>query len=145
MTHNVKANTVIIPVRSNKSVQHGSYTHFNFVIHPFSTPPVNPILLEVPTDMNISLFENGMFTCKARGFPTPTVSWYRNGRHLDVNALDNVDITAVMIGHNTTSILTITNATYENSGKYFCSATSSGPAVIGVNCSEVDVIVRRKW
>ena len=106
---------------------------------------MNPILLEVPNDRNISLFDNGMLTCKARGFPNPKVLWYQNGTHHDVNALRNVKVTVLMMDHNTTSTLTITNATFDNSGRYFCSATSSGPAIIGVNSSEVYVIVRRKW
>ena len=95
--------------------------------------------------MNISLFENGTLTCKARGFPAPEVLWYQNGTRLDVNALGNVNVHALMMNRNTTSTLTITNATFDNSGRYFCGATSSDPAVIGVNSSDVDVIVRRKW
>ena len=85
-----------------------------------------------------------MLICRARGFPTPEVVWYQNGTHLDVAALGNVNVTAVMMSRITTSTLTITNATFANSGKYFCSVTSSDPNVISVNSSEVDVIVRRK-
>ena len=95
-------------------------------------------------DTNISLFEEGMIICRARGFPTPDVLWYQNGTRLDVAALGNVNVTAVMMGHTTTSTLTITNATFANSGRYFCSATSIDPNVVSVNSSEVDVIVRRK-
>ena len=112
---------------------------------PLSTHPVNPILLEEPVDRNISLFENGVLTCRARGFPTPEVSWYQNGTRLDVAAVGNVDITEVMMNRDTTSTLTITNATFDNSGRYFCNVTSSDPDVITVNSSAVDVIVRRKW
>ena len=95
-------------------------------------------------DTNISLFEEGMVICRARGFPTPDVLWYQNGTRLDAAALGNVDVTAVMMGLNTTSTLTIINATFANSGRYFCSVTSSDPNVISVNSSEVDVIVQRK-
>ena len=112
---------------------------------PLPTPPVNPILLEEPVDTNISLFEDGMLLCRARGFPTPEVLWYQNGTRLDAAALGNVNVTAVMMGLNTTSTLTITNATFANSGRYFSSATSIDPSVISVNSSEVDVVVRRKW
>ena len=112
---------------------------------PLPTPPVNPILLEEPVDTNISFFEDGMLICRARGFPTPEVLWYQNGIRLDVAALGNVNVTAVMMGLNTTSTLTITNATFANPGRYFCSATSIDPNVISVNSSEVDVIVRSKW
>ena len=108
-------------------------------------PPVNPILLEEPVDTNISLFENGVLTCRARGFPTPEVSWYQNGTRLDAAAVGKVNITAVIMNRDTTSTLTITNATFDNSGRYFCSVTSSDPNVIMVNSSEVDVIVRREW
>ena len=111
---------------------------------PLPTPPVNPILLEEPVDRNISLFEDGMLICWARGFPTPDVLWYQNGTRLDVAALGNVNITAVMTSHITTSTLTITNATFANSGRFLCSATSIDPNVISVNSSEVDVIVHRK-
>ena len=106
---------------------------------------MNPILLEEPVDTNISLFEDGMLFCRARGFPVPEVLWYQNGTRLDVAALGNVNVTAVMMSRITTSTLTITNATFANSGRYFCSATSSDPNVISVNSSEVDIIVRRKW
>ena len=95
-------------------------------------------------DTNISLFEVGMLICRARGFPTPEVLWYQNGTRLDMAALGNVDVTAVMMGLNITSTLTITNATFDNSGRYFCSAASSDPNVVSVNSSEVVVIVRRK-
>ena len=105
---------------------------------------MNPILLEAPVDTNISLFEDGMLICRARGFPTPEVLWYQNGTRFDVAALGNVNVTAVMMGRTTTSTLTITNATFANSGRYFCSATSIDPNVVSVNSSEVDVIVRRK-
>ena len=112
---------------------------------PIPTPPVNPILLEEPVDRNVSFFEGGMLICRARGFPTPDVLWYQNGTRLDVAALGNVNVTAVMTSRIATSTLTITNATFANSGRYFCSATSIDPNVISVNSSEVDVIVRRKW
>ena len=111
---------------------------------PLPTPTVNPILLEEPVDRNISLFEDGMLICWARGFPTPDVLWYQNGTRHDAAALGNVDVTAVMMSRITTSTLTITNATFANSGRYFCSATSIDPNVISVNSSEVDVIVHRK-
>ena len=94
---------------------------------------------------NISLLEDGMLICRARGFPVPEVLWYQNGTRLDVAALGNVNVTAVMTSRNTASTLTITNATFDNSGRYFCSVTSSDPNVISVNSSEVDVIVQRKW
>ena len=96
-------------------------------------------------DTNISLFEDGMLICRARGFPAPEVLWYQNGIRLDVAALGNVNVTAVMMSRITTSTLTITNATFANSGRYFCGATSIDTNVISVNSSEVDVIVRRKW
>ena len=112
---------------------------------PIPTPPVNPILLEEPVDTNISLFDDGMLICRARGFPTPDVLWYQNGTRLDVAALGNVDVTAVMTSRITTSTLTITNATFANSGRFLCSAASSDPNIISINSSEVDFIVRRKW
>ena len=96
-------------------------------------------------DTIIYLFEDGMLICRARGFPTPEVLWYQNGMRLDVAALGNADVTAVMMGLNITSTLTITNATFDNSGRYFCSATSSDPNFVSVNSSEVVVIVQRKW
>ena len=111
---------------------------------PLPTPPVNPILLEEPVDTNISLFEDGMLICRARGFPTPEVLWYQNGTRFDAAALGNVNVTAMMTSHITTSTLTITNATFANSGRYFCSATSIDPNVCSVNSSEVDAIVQGK-
>ena len=96
-------------------------------------------------DTIIYLFEDGMLICRARGFPTPEVLWYQNGTRLDVAALGNADVTAVMMGLNITSTLTITNATFDNSGRYFCSATSSDPNFVSVNSSEVVIIVQRKW
>ena len=111
---------------------------------PLPTPPVNPILLEEPVDRNISLFEDGMLICRARGFPTPDVLWYQNGTRLDVAAPGNVNVTAVMMSRITTSTLTITNATFANSGSFLCIAASIDPNVISVSSSEVDVIVRRK-
>ena len=95
-------------------------------------------------DTNISLFEDGMLICRARGFPTPEVVWYQNSTRLDVAALGNVNVAAVMMSRITTSTLTITNATFVNLGRYFCSVTSSDPSVTSVNSSEVDVIVQRK-
>ena len=103
---------------------------------------MNPILLVEPVDTNITLFEMGQLTCVARGFPSPEVSWYQNGTLLDVNALGNVDVSSTIMSRNTTSTLTFRNATFDNSGRYFCSATSSDPDVTGVNSSAVDVIVR---
>ena len=106
---------------------------------------MNPILLEEPVDTNISLFEVGVLICRVRGFPAPEVLWYQNGIRLEVAALGNVNVTAVMMSRITTSTLAITNVTFDNSGWYFCSITSSDPNVISVNSSEVDIIVQRKW
>ena len=65
---------------------------------------------------------NGTFTlmCVAEGFPTPAIIWFMNNTMIS-NGVSDVD----MAMNVRTSRLTISNASFSDSGMYYCEAESS--------------------
>ena len=71
---------------------------------------------------------NGTFTltCIAEGFPTPAIIWFMNNTMIS-DGVSDVD----MAMNVRTSTLTISNASFSDSGMYYCEAESS--EFVGLN------------
>ena len=65
---------------------------------------------------------NGEFslTCRAEGFPRPSIIWFMNNTMISDGVSDVNDSITVI-----TSTLTISNANFNDSGMYHCQAMSS--------------------
>ena len=89
----------------------------------------------------ISEGSTSVITCKAVGYPPPTVVWNRMNGILSVSVSDSV---STLIGDgNITRVsvnLTIANASREDTGVYTCSANNS----IGSDDRNVNITVQRK-
>ena len=88
--------------------------------------------------------ETTTITCKALGFPPPTVVWNRiNGNLNDrVSASDSVSVPTGYGNVTRVSVnLTITNAYKEDTGVYTCSANNS----IGSDKRNVNITVQCKF
>ena len=72
---------------------------------------------------------NGTFTltCVAEGFPTPAIIWFMNNTMISNGVMSVVD----MAMNVRTSTLTISNASFSDSGMYYCEAESS--EFVGLN------------
>ena len=60
-----------------------------------------------------------MLSCSAEGFPRPSIVWYMNGTMISDG------VTSVEELLNVISTLTISNASFDYSGTYFCQAISN--------------------
>lgn len=65
------------------------------------------------------------FTCVATGAPLLKVSWFRGEKNLQGSNPSHYEITETTLtsGSRVTSVLTINDPTYEDSGTYSCRAT----------------------
>lgn len=101
---------------------------------------VGPRIVEQPQAINVTIdIEDIMLSCTATGFPLPTISWLHNDTVVSVDG-ESVTIESIPFTENPlvspsdfgriTSILTIYNATTNDTGLYKCVADNGipGPA-----------------
>ncbi|XP_035509461.1 hemicentin-1 [Morone saxatilis] len=74
---------------------------------------------ELPSEMGVLLNESIQLVCRARGTPTPTIQWLKDGEV--INNTRNEELRISPDG----STLTVTGAQTTDSGKYTCVATST--------------------
>jgi len=100
---------------------------------------VIPLITTNPSSQNVSLNENITLSCEAVGFPTPSILWFHNDSEaIDPQANSDQVISTGAVSSN----LTIATAMVNDSGNYFCQASS----IAGVSISEVArVLVQSKF
>ncbi|XP_039667627.1 hemicentin-1 [Perca fluviatilis] len=74
---------------------------------------------ELPSEMGVLLNETIQLVCRARGTPTPTIQWLKDGE-----VINNTRIEGLRISPDG-STLTVTGAHTTDSGKYTCVATNT--------------------
>ncbi|XP_028442537.1 hemicentin-1 isoform X3 [Perca flavescens] len=74
---------------------------------------------ELPSEMGVLLNETIQLVCRARGTPTPTIQWLKDGE-----VINNTKIEVLRISPDG-STLTVTGAHTTDSGKYTCVATNT--------------------
>ncbi|KAM8746417.1 hemicentin-1 isoform 1-T1 [Acanthopagrus schlegelii] len=74
---------------------------------------------ELPSEMGVLLNESIQLVCRARGTPTPTIQWLKDGE-----VITNMRNTGLRISPDG-STLTVTGAHTTDSGKYTCVATNT--------------------
>ncbi|XP_051232997.1 hemicentin-1 isoform X2 [Dicentrarchus labrax] len=74
---------------------------------------------ELPSEMGVLLNESVQLVCRARGTPTPTIQWLKDGEV--INNTRNQELRISPDG----STLTVTGAQTTDSGKYTCVATNT--------------------
>ena len=101
----------------------GKYITYQFGMnckHVVYFSAVAPVIHSPPEDTNVTRTENFTLTCIIRGFPAPSIEWYFNGSLLN---LDGRIVTTVE-GISSTSIITIVNTTFTDSGEYLCTGSN---------------------
>ena len=94
--------------------------------------------------MNVSAGETFMLTCRASGYPIPTILWFHNRSLLDETEETNINI-SMQTFENTrlvSSVLTIHEARLNNSGNYSCTARSDIADYQEEDSVEVEVVVQ---
>ena len=81
-------------------------------------PVVAPVIRSPPDDTNVTRTENLNLTCIIRGFPAPSITWYFNGSPTNLN--EQINITEEYSDISSTSVITVVNTTFANSGEYSC-------------------------
>ena len=82
---------------------------------------VGPLFITDPTDSQ-EVMINGDFrlNCQAEGFPRPSIIWFMNYTMIS-NGVTSDDASMTVIS----STLMISNAYFDDSGMYYCQATSN--------------------
>ena len=94
---------------------------------------VGPRIVEPPQDQNVSIrVDNITLTCVASAYPLPNITWFQNNTVIQQDDRTTIVSTAFneTIGYTpddfgrVTSVLTILNASVNDSGSYRCVADS---------------------
>ena len=115
-----------------------SYFHHSFSV---SFCLVNPIITKDPSNTNITYKDptGGLICCEAQGFPTPNITWYQNGTVLT----DMANVTELESKPYTrTSTVNFINAIFNDSGSYYCVATSAADNVVDARSDTAYVTVQ---
>ena len=78
-----------------------------------------PKITEHPQSLTVQRGAPATLNCAATGYPTPTVSWYRNGERVMTGAGDH---TVVLPGGALFFLRTVENHRNQDSGEYTCRA-----------------------
>ncbi|KAH8378332.1 hypothetical protein KR093_010752 [Drosophila rubida] len=89
---------------------------------------VPPRWILKPTDQDAILGNAVIVSCKADGFPLPTIQWKQSigdtGEYRDLSfAMDNVNSHAVLVAHSNGSLM-ISKVNREHEGSYLCQASN---------------------
>ena len=83
---------------------------------------VAPVIETGPQTQNVTAGQSFVLTCRATGYPVPSIEWTLNGT---VNIINSpVTIITIVEGlRSNTSLLTVSNAMTNDTGTYQCIAT----------------------
>ena len=99
-----------------------------------------PSITSPVADVDITVVEGNdtVFTCTARGFPTPTITWYRGVMETERMELTGAEELIMMMEGFivVTSTLTISSVNRRDSDVYSCVATNS---VLGSSRSDMRI------
>ena len=84
-------------------------------------PTVGPHFITDPVSSQEVLIDGEFsLTCSAEGFPRPSIVWFMNNTMI-INGVSDLNILMNVAG----STLTASNASFNDSGVYYCQAVSS--------------------
>ena len=85
---------------------------------------VRPVVVLDPVSINVTRVENNIvLSCSATGFPAPAIVWYHNDTA--ITTMGRVNITSSSSDYQTNSTITITSSMTNDTGDYYCNATST--------------------
>ncbi|XP_048575611.1 protein sidekick-2-like isoform X2 [Nematostella vectensis] len=103
--------TVSNPISSGAGTRAGNLTVYT-----------DPTLVTGPSDVTLYPGNQAVFSCRARGTPTPTITWYNNGRRVFANSRESV---------SSSGDYTILQTKAEDSGVIQCLASNDAGHVMG--------------
>ena len=117
-------------------IDHNKYYHNYYYSVPSSISD-NPNNTETLRDTNV------MLHCQAKGIPLPTIVWYKDSVG---PVFDSVEVFSTTINETTVrSTIVFSNATWRDSGSYYCSAhnvlQSRGGNVTSANSTTALLVV----
>ena len=105
--------------------------------------PVAPTVVASPTTQTVSEGNSVLMACAGYGYPSPKVTWYRNGQPLDPNLSGRVTITTRIAYYSgapvSESTMKICGAAEEDHGSYYCSFSSAFGNTVNSNTWQVNV------
>lgn len=105
--------------------------------------PVAPTVVASPTTRTVNEGNSVLMVCAGYGYPSPIVTWYRNGQPLDPNSPGRVMITNRIANYNgalvAESNMKICGAGEEDHGSYYCSFSSAFGNAVNSNTWQVNV------
>ena len=85
-----------------------------------SLSTVGPHFITDPmASQEVVINEGVSLTCRAEGFPRPSIIWFMNNTMIS-NGVSDINMSMTVL----TSTLTISNANFNDSGMYYCQAVS---------------------
>ena len=113
---------------------------YDVMIQCFTFAAVAPEIETNPVAMNVTRNHTITLECSATGYPAPSITWWHN--RTIISQTIRVSISNTSSYFQTTSILTVTMSMTNDSGHYFCTATSSISVFNSVNSTEALVLVQ---
>ena len=98
---------------------------FYLTVHPYAAPPVITTLR--PLQDTVRQRENAIFSCKAEGYPLPTISWKHNGMIVTDGHPDYLISQKNEGSSRVASDLRIFSVSVDKTGDVTCIATANTP------------------
>ena len=77
-----------------------------------------------PQMQNVTAGQQFMLMCNATGYPVPSIEWALNGTSYTIRdpSVTTINVTSML--RSNTSIITVNNATVNDTGEYQCMASN---------------------
>ena len=113
---------------------------YDVTIQCFPFAAVAPEIETNPVSMNVTRNHSITLICSATGYPAPSITWQHN--RTTISETSRVCISSTSSYFQITSTLTVTSSMTNDSGRYFCTATSYVTEFNSVNSTEALVLVQ---